>query len=131
MGMAEYQKCKHCIDCKKNEIEETVVFCDIWGEWKNVTLGDCFGNCEAQEDMCDDRDQLIKVLSSQFGKHFSVGVADWLMENNVVPVVRCKDCKSAHIWKHAVTGQESISCLARYGLPSVKPDDFCSYGERR
>jgi len=72
--MCEYQKCKHCIAGKKNEIGETIVFCEIWGEWKNVTLGDCFGNCESQEEVCDDREKLIKVLSHQFGKGFAVAV---------------------------------------------------------
>ena len=45
--------CKHCVNCAKNAIGEKVAFCDIWGEWKNITLGDCFGNCESQES-CDD-----------------------------------------------------------------------------
>ena len=41
--------CIHCMGVKKNEIGETVVLCEHSGRWENVTLGDCFGNCEAQE----------------------------------------------------------------------------------
>ena len=39
---------------------------------------------------------------------------------DVVPVVRCKDCK------HYDIGGSCIIC----GFQSRKPDDFCSYGER-
>ena len=48
--MDSYRECKHCMDGMKNEIGETLAFCDLWGEWKNVTLGDCFSNCESQEE---------------------------------------------------------------------------------
>ena len=45
--------CKHCVECSKNAIGEKIAYCDIWGEWMNVTLGDCFGNCESQEAFMD------------------------------------------------------------------------------
>lgn len=48
--MDNYKKCKHCMAVTENEIGETIVLCDIWDEWRNVTLGDCFGNCESQEE---------------------------------------------------------------------------------
>lgn len=41
--------CKHCLGVKKNEIGEQPALCEYSGEWKNVTLGSCFGNCESQE----------------------------------------------------------------------------------
>ena len=40
-----------------------------------------------------------------------------------VLVVRCKDCK---YYK-----PDEYECGCDYGLPCVKADDFCSYGERR
>lgn len=40
--------CKHCLGVHKNEINETVSFCEEWDLWRNVTLGECFGNCEDQ-----------------------------------------------------------------------------------
>ena len=55
--MGIYRECKHCMDGMKNEIGETLAFCELWGEWKNVTLGDCFSNCESQEDEdCEEED---------------------------------------------------------------------------
>lgn len=42
---------------------------------------------------------------------------------DAVPVVRCKDCK---YYK-----PDEYECGCDYGLPCVKADDFCSYGERR
>lgn len=44
-------ECVHCLDHTKNAIEEEVIFCELWGEWKNVTLGDCIGNCESQKEL--------------------------------------------------------------------------------
>jgi len=41
--------CKHCLAVRWNEIGEKLAFCEIWGEWKNITLGDCVGNCESEE----------------------------------------------------------------------------------
>ena len=41
--------CKHCLGVSQNEIGETVVFCEESDMWENVTLGNCFNNCEGQE----------------------------------------------------------------------------------
>ena len=49
--MRNYQVCKYCLDGKKNEIGETLAFCELWDEWKNIILGDCIGNCESQEEV--------------------------------------------------------------------------------
>lgn len=49
------------------------------------------------------------------------GVALSRLSGYAVPVVRCKDCK------HYDIGGSCIIC----GFQSRKPDDFCSYGERK
>lgn len=41
--------CKHCMGVKKNEIGEQLALCECSGQWENVTLGDCFNNCDGQE----------------------------------------------------------------------------------
>ena len=46
--------CKHCLAMQWNEIGEKLAYCDIWGEWKNITLGDCIGNCESEERGAED-----------------------------------------------------------------------------
>lgn len=38
--------CKHCIDSIINAVGEQIAYCELTGEWMNVTLGDCLGNCE-------------------------------------------------------------------------------------
>ena len=50
--------------------------------------------------------------------------ADHLIANDVVPVVRCKDCK---YW-HEET-EHFVICSVMEGF--MKKDDFCSYGERK
>lgn len=55
--------------------------------------------------------------------------ADCLISNDVVPVVRCKDCK--HIMHSAIYKEHF--CTNIYGLRNIciSNDDFCSHGERR
>ena len=76
------------------------------------------------------REKLIKILREPIFPHEladpTEAVADYLMDNNVVPVVRCKDCK--HFYTDEYYGATTCdhNCI-------VEPDnnDFCSYGERR
>lgn len=44
---------------------------------------------------------------------------------DVVPVVRCKDCK------YYKPNEYECGCEFAGGLPYVKADDYCSYGERK
>ena len=50
-----------------------------------------------------------------------------LLANDVVSVVRCKDCKHYEIHKPSVT----LNCERGGRLVPMMPDDYCSYGERR
>ena len=81
-----------------------------------------------------DREALRKVLENWRDAHADVddeqgcGLLEdviWEVDAqpaaDVVPVVRCKDCK------HYDIGGSCIIC----GFQSRKPDDFCSYGERK
>ena len=68
------------------------------------------------------RDELIEHLQNNNGIVNVLPVAD------VVEVVRCKDCK---YWGGATYG---YICNAWSGINTknyTKPDDFCSYGERK
>lgn len=83
----DYRKCKHCMDGMKNEIGETLAFCELWDEWKNITLGDCFGNCESQEEYAED----YKYL-----RNTKLYNADPNCNHNIVPQlsggVKCTKC---------------------------------------
>lgn len=54
-------------------------------------------------------------------EHLKEGTAD------VVPVVRCKDCK---YWQDNNDGYPHDECRLENG-ETPDPDDFCSYGERK
>ena len=54
-------------------------------------------------------------------------LADYLIKNGVVPVVRCKDCKYYETHKPSVT----LNCERDGRLIPMMPDDYCSYGERK
>ena len=45
---------------------------------------------------------------------------------DVVPVVRCRDCKHSRFYSSG-----NIYCVHSEGLSSQGLDDFCSYGERK
>ena len=83
------------------------------------------------------KEKLMKILSVPIYPHEladpTEAVADYLLDNDVVPVVRCKDCKFCKTFYPAKEiDKEPIQvwfCKAfRF---TCKQDDFCSYGERR
>lgn len=41
--------CKHCLGISHNELNEAISYCEEYDCGKNITLGDCFNNCEMQE----------------------------------------------------------------------------------
>ena len=47
------------------------------------------------------------------------------IEDNCVPVVRCKTCK------YYKPDEYECGCDFAGGLPYVKENDFCSYGKRK
>ena len=75
------------------------------------------------------REKLIELLDnfSVYDDWYTNGeIADHLIANDVVPVVRCKDCKHCD--------PENRHCDHPMGTEFPFPrkaDDFCSYGERR
>lgn len=80
--------------------------------------------------MTELREKLIQILSVPIYAHELADptevVADYLLDNDVVPVVRCKDCKYCDPeWNHCDHPMSTSIPIPR------KPDDFCSYGERR
>ena len=42
-------KCRHCLITEENEIGEIIVFCELKDRFANVTQGECFGNCKAED----------------------------------------------------------------------------------
>lgn len=69
-----------------------------------------------------DRKRLIELLRvplyPRIKAETAEEVADYLIDNDIVTVVRCKDCK---YWNNG-------GC---YRLELSRPDDFCSYGEKK
>ena len=73
-----------------------------------------------------------KMSGSDFGGEFwdeAVLASDIKNAPTVdaVPVVRCKDCKHYEIHKPKVLE----NCERNGYIIPMKPDDFCSYGERK
>jgi hypothetical protein len=79
------------------------------------------------------REKLIKLLINSPGLEVLFGGeeefaknADWLIANDVVPVVRCKECK----YCDTENGHCDHPMGTTLPLPR-KQNDICSYGERR
>ena len=67
-----------------------------------------------------DREKAKRLLHIEYA-YAAEQLLDEIPAADVAPVVRCKDCK------HYDIGGSCIIC----GFQSRKPDDFCSYGERK
>ena len=78
------------------------------------------------------REKLIEILRKPIFLHEQAdpteAVADYLIDNDVVPVVRCKDCKSWYRWDAHAGECRSDKIDIHSGTLDT---DFCSYGERR
>ena len=58
--------------------------------------------------------------------------ADYLVANDVVPVVRCRDCRKCSTYDDVITGQKQYICRLWHGATrEVDEDSFCSVGERK
>ena len=82
-----------------------------------ATCKDCFFKCYTDDADC------VEATCNFF-----------LPKDKYAEVVRCKDCKHYHARGH--NGNSTIwdckkKMCCRSANMSVKPDDFCSYGERR
>ena len=54
----------------------------------------------------------------------------YFLSNDLVEVVRCKDCKHCeHI--NDEFAKDWYQCKRRGNFAQKKPNDYCSYGERR
>lgn len=61
----------------------------------------------------------------------NITLVDHLIANGVMPVVRCKDCKHYKTRSQSAKWKPKAPCCTRAASIFTKPDDFCSYGERR
>ena len=82
----------------------------------------------------DVREKLVEILRKPIFPHELVdpieAVADYLLDNDVVTVVRCKYCK----WGATPCGDEHdgwTECTNICGRPLMPDVGFCSNGERR
>lgn len=63
-----------------------------------------------------------KRIAKWHGYNEEKAIADHFIENDVVPVIRCKDCTYANIY----------GTICHYGVGrSVRPDHYCGWGERK
>ena len=77
-----------------------------------------------------DKERLIEIINTKIhrknGVPLEVVIADYLLDNDVLPVIRCKDCK----YFLPPTKNDFAAC--RYdkcgGMLAPAPNDFCSYG---
>ena len=76
------------------------------------------------------RERLVEILRVPIYPHEQADptevVVDYLLDNDVVQVIRCKEC----LYGVDETESEYYLCNRKM-LGKVRHDDFCSYGERR
>lgn len=100
--MAECENCIHQYVCEKR------------------TCAECVGG------YCDE----CELYCQYDGKPDIKNCKDFINSNDVVPVVRCKDCKH---YKDSTQVKGFKKCAYSSTTETdflVMPDDFCNYGER-
>ena len=72
--------------------------------------------------MMNKRERLIEIIKNapRNTRAFNDQYADYLLKNDVEPVVRCRDCE---YWKNN-------DCRKDIALVSPNENDYCSYGKR-
>lgn len=83
----------------------------------------------AEEKYMEDRNKtdnvITRVMLSNARQRIQMLIAS-APSVDAVPVVRCKDCKYVNFTEH----RDYLRCTKHCAF-SFRPDDFCSYGERR
>ena len=82
------------------------------------------------------REKLMKLIASKHELLLNLNtnipnlfkLAEHLVENDVVPVVRCKDCVHCAV---ASWGERYCARSRFVTLDDLEDDDYCSYGERK
>ena len=86
-----------------------------------------------------DADELLKTINKNVAEAHNERCAQLLEAilnaptADVVEVVRCKDCSCAESLPSGLLRCQLHSVYSMFGnsIFNVKPDDYCSYGERR
>ena len=73
-----------------------------------------------------DADAFLEHWNKEYRHRFPCDMYKTAIANfptvDAAPVVRCKDCKFIH---------DKGYCTLVTGMTRIKPDDYCSHGERR
>lgn len=77
----------------------------------------------------DDVKDLLNGLDSLPWEDEVDNMVDNLIEENVVEVVRCKDCE--YYRKNEYSPDEDMWCMCWCDWLPTDPNDFCSSGERK
>lgn len=76
--------------------------------------------------------QIAKELQGKvFGSPLIIKAIEEAPEEDVVEVVRCKDCKHYLDGCCYVSNHTNKGCYPRVNIHSRGYDDFCSFGERK
>lgn len=84
----------------------------------------------------DMRDRLVELIQNSVdgcASYWAELIADHLIANGVVPVVRCKDCKHCEKEYPVCNGidEPQPKYLCKVADTYMNPDDYCSCGERK
>lgn len=76
------------------------------------------------------REKLVELIKQIVIPFWAGQIADHLISNDVIPVVRCKDCKHWTCYMNNPDGTLFGNCVC-YSNDFRDEGDFCSYGERK
>ena len=86
---------------------------------------------------------MARLIDADFAQHIAnvellpdtAGTVQWVLSHtptvDAMEVVRCKDCKRCYKHTTKCNRQKMWICMRNDLDVCVRPDDFCSYGERK
>nr|DAI46004.1 MAG TPA: hypothetical protein [Caudoviricetes sp.] len=78
-------------------------------------------------DLCKmSKAQLVQMVRNTDEVETALNIFKNLMKEDYARVLRCKDCKYVNFTEH----RDYLRCTKHCAF-SFRPNDFCSYGERR
>lgn len=77
-----------------------------------------------------DRDRLIELINQKVDAFFKTEeLADYLLENDVTKVIRCKDCKYYYCVDNKTRLCTNKNNLTLKTALTISREHYCSYGE--
>lgn len=126
MGMFYCERCGKDDCCERFDLPYEPVLCDAC--YEKATREKMIDVLMHIGDHIENKDEYGICFDTPLAKAIEYALV-MLKSNDIVHVVRCKDCK--HMVRYSNVYPQDIGCLYLNTDYCIEPEHFCSHGERR